>query len=218
MADRTAKRALFDQLAVVSKAVGSGRRAELVDILAQGPRTVDELATEIGQSVPNTSQHLQILARAGLVVGRRDGNRIFYRLSSERVVDLWAAVRQVAAGHVAGFGDLVEAYLGPREGIATISRDDLLRRLDEGRVVVLDVRPRAEFDAGHIPGAVFVDPQRVHERVRELPPDVEVVAYCRGAYCAFAGEAVRALQSNGVHAARLEDGFPEWRRSGLPVE
>ena len=218
MADRAAKDALFEQLAVAAKALGSGRRAELVDVLAQGERTVDDLAVEIGQSAANTSQHLQVLARAGLVVGRRAGHRVHYRLTSDRVAELWSAVRDVAARHVAGLGDVADAYLGPRDDIATVSREDLLRRLDLGRVVVLDVRPKAEFDAGHIPGAVFIDPERLYEQVRQLPRDAEVVAYCRGSYCAFASEAVRVLKADGVGASRLEEGFPEWRRSGLPVE
>lgn len=218
MGDRAAKNDLFDSLSLVAKALGSGRRAELVDVLAQGSRTVDELAAEIGQSVANTSQHLQVLARAGLVTGRRDGTRVHYRLTSDRVGELWAAVRDVAARHVAGFDDLAEAYLGPHDDIATVTRAELASRLEGGAVTVLDVRPRAEYEAGHIPGAVSVDPERLYEEVRRVPRDAEVVAYCRGSYCAFATEAVRALRADGVRAGRLEGGFPEWRRSGLPVE
>lgn len=218
MGDRAAKDQLFDTLAVVAKALGSGRRAELVDVLSQGSRTVDELAAEIGQSLANTSQHLQVLARAGLVAGRRDGTRVHYRLTSERVGDLWAALRDVAARHVAGFDAVAEAYLGPGDGILIVTREELLARLDDRGLVVLDVRPRAEFEAGHIPGAVSVEPERIYEQVRKIPRDAEVVAYCRGEYCAFAGEAVRALHADGIAARRLEDGFPEWRRSALPVE
>lgn len=220
MSDRDAKDALFDRLASVAKALGSGRRAELVDVLAQGERTVDELAQQIDQSVANTSHHLQVLSRAGLVVGRRDGTRVHYRLSSDRVSDLWSAIRDVAARHVAGFGDLADAYLGPRDGIATITREELRGRLDERSddVVVLDVRPPAEFEAGHIPGARSVDPDRLYEMVRDVPRDSEVVAYCRGEYCAYACEAIRALEADGVAASRLEEGFPEWRLAGFPVE
>lgn len=217
MGDRAAKDELFATLALVAKALGSGRRAELVDVLSQGSRTVDELAAQIGQSVANTSQHLQVLARAGLVTGRRDGTRVHYRLTSDRVAALWAAVRDVAAGHVAGVGDLAEAYLGPDDTV-TVTREELVSRLGQGTVTVLDVRPRAEYEAGHIPGAVPVDPERLDEELRRLPRDREVVAYCRGSYCAFAREAVRALRADGVRAGRLEDGFPEWRRAGLPVE
>jgi rhodanese-related sulfurtransferase/DNA-binding MarR family transcriptional regulator len=218
MGDRAAKDDLFDGLSLVAKALGSGRRAELVDVLAQGPRTVDELAAEIGQSVANTSQHLQVLARAGLVAGRREGTRVRYRLASERVGELWAAVRDVAARHVAGFDDLAEAYLGPHGDVVTVTRAELAGRLEEGALTILDVRPRAEYDAGHIPGAVPVEPQRLYEELRRIPRGAEVVAYCRGRYCAFATEAVRVLRADGVRAGRLEDGFPEWRRSGLPVE
>jgi len=220
MPDRQAKDALFDRLASVAKALGSGRRAELVDVLAQGERSVDELAQQIDQSVANTSHHLQVLARAGLVVGRRDGTRVHYRLTSDRVSDLWAAIRDVAARHVAGFGELADAYLGPRDGIATITREELRGRLEGGggEVVVLDVRPPAEFAAGHIPGARPVDPARLYEMVGDVPRDAEVVAYCRGEYCAYACEAVRALAAEGISASRLEEGFPEWRLAGFPVE
>lgn len=218
MADREAKDALFDQLAVVAKALGNGRRAELVDILAQGERSVEDLAAEIDQSVANTSSHLQVLARAGLVIGQRAGHRVLYRLTSERVAELWAAVRDVAARHVAGFSEVADAYLGPREGIEVISRNELADRLHRGPVVVLDVRPKAEFEAGHIPGAQWVDPTRLYEQVRLVPRDADVVAYCRGDYCAYACETIRALAADGIRAARLEEGFPEWRRAGLSVD
>ena len=217
MAERTVKNELFDALAVVGKALGSGRRAELVDVLAQGERSVDDLATEIDQSVANTSQHLQALSRAGLVAGRRAGNRVIYRLASERVGELWAAVRDVASRHVAGFGDLADAYLGPRDDIATLSREQVAALVEAGAVTILDVRPRAEFEAGHIPNAVPIDPERLYDELRKIPRGTEVVAYCRGPYCAYACEAVRALKANGVHASKMEEGFPEWRRAGLPV-
>lgn len=219
MADRTAKDALYDRLAEVAKALGHGRRAELVDVLAQGERSVEVLAGEIGQTTANTSHHLQVLARAGLVSTRRDGNHVFYRLPSERVAELWSAMRDVAAAHVAGIGDEVVAYLGPRDDIPTISRDELATALESGPgVLVLDVRPQAEYEAGHIPGAVPVDPMHLDDQLSRITDDADVVAYCRGPYCAFAHDAVRALGSRGITARRLEDGFPEWRRAGLPVE
>ncbi len=217
MADRAAKEALFDRLADVAKALGNGRRAELVDVLAQGERSVDVLASEVGQSMANASHHLQVLARAGLVTTRRDGTRVYYRLPSERVAELWSALRDVAAHHVAGISELVDAYLGPRESIATITRDELVSSLDTGNFVVLDVRPLPEYEAGHIPNAVPIDPARLYDQLRKVPRDAEVVAYCRGPYCAYAYEAIRSLESQGVHARRLEEGFPEWRRAGLPV-
>jgi len=216
--DRARKDALFDGFAEVAKAMGNGRRAELVDVLAQGERHVDELAAEIGQTVANTSFHLRVLAGAGLVTTRRDGTRIYYRLTSERVGDLWAAVRDVAAAHHDELDELARAYLGRREQLEQISRDELVARLDRGEVVVIDVRPSPEYAAGHIPGARSIPADRLAGALATLPTDVEVVAYCRGPYCVFADEAVRLLRRRGRNARRLEDGFPEWRDARLPIE
>ena len=212
----TQKAALFDGLAAVAKALANGRRAELVDVLAQGERSVDALAGEVGQSVANTSQHLQVLARAGLVATRRDGNRVVYRLASDTVGDLWAAVRDVASAHVAGIDRLAADYLGDREELEQVGRAELARRLNDG-VVVWDVRPSAEYEAGHVPGAVSVPPEEVERRLRDVPKGAEVVAYCRGPFCVYADDAVRRLRKAGRRATRLEGGFPEWRRDGLPV-
>jgi len=217
MPDRAAKDALFDAFAEVGKALSSGRRAEIVDVLAQGERSVDEVAAEIHQSVANTSQHLRTLARAGLLRSRRAGARVLYRLASDKVGLLWAALREVADEHLAGLDRLAVAYLGDRSELEEVSRRELTRRLRVGDVVVLDVRPPAEFAAGHIAGARSVPPAELRQRLRRVPFEAEVVAYCRGRYCAFADEAVRALRRRGVRAARLEDGFPEWRQAGLPV-
>jgi rhodanese-related sulfurtransferase len=217
MGDRQAKDALFDGLASVAKALGSGRRAEIVDLLAQGERPVDEIAAEIGQSLANTSQHLQQLLRAGLVSPRREGTRIFYSLASTRVADLWLALREVAAEHVAELDRLAAAYMGDGEGLERMSRDELRRRLRRGDVLVLDVRPEAEFRAGHIAGATSLPISDLRKRLREVPKDTDVVAYCRGPYCVYADEAVRLLHRRGRKATRLEDGFPEWARAGLPV-
>ena len=217
MGDRAAKDALFEGLAQVAKALSSGRRAEIVDLLAQGERSVEEIATELDQSVANTSHHLRALARAGLVTTRRDGTRIHYRLASERVGELWAAVRDVAEVHVAGLEKLAAAYLGARDGIETIDRSELAARLEDRSVVVLDVRPEHEFSAGHIAGAQSVPISELRKHLKVLPSDADVVAYCRGPYCVYADVAVRELAKHGFKAARLEDGFPEWRRAGLPV-
>lgn len=217
MADRGAKDALFDGFAEVAKALGSGRRAEIVDLLAQGERPVDDVAAEIGQSVANTSHHLRLLAKAGLVSTRRDGTRVFYRLSSDRVGELWAAVRDVAAEHVAGIERLAQAYLGDRDGIETVDRDELAARIERGEVTVLDVRPRAEYRLGHIAGAQPTPIAELRQHLRALPKDAEVVAYCRGPYCVYADDAVRELNRQGFRARRLSDGFPEWRRAGLPA-
>ena len=219
MRRRTAKTALYDRLAIVGKALANGRRAEIVDVLAQGERSVEELAKEIDQSVANTSQHLQVLARAGLVASSRDGNRVLYRLAGDDVEDLWTAMRVVARAHVDGLDRLAAAYLGPdADGIEKLTRDELARRLDDDGVVVWDIRPTLEFVAGHVPGAVSVPPDEVRRRLKEAPPEAEVVAYCRGPFCVYADDAVRELQKSGRRARRLEDGFPEWRRAGLPVE
>lgn len=217
MADRVAKQALFDSFAGVAKALASGRRAELIDVLAQGERSVEELANEIHQSVANTSHHLRVLAQGGLVGTRRDGTRIYYTLASDRVAELWAAIRDVAAEHVADVDRLAAAYLGAGDDIEPMRRDELVRRLRRRDVMVLDIRPAPEFAAGHIRGARSIPPTEVHKRLRDLPDDVEFVAYCRGPFCVYADDAVRTLRSLGKSARRLEDGFPEWRRSGLPV-
>jgi rhodanese-related sulfurtransferase/DNA-binding transcriptional ArsR family regulator len=210
------KSSLYDVFAVVAKALSSGRRAELIDVLAQGERSVESLAAEIGQSMANTSQHLQVLGRAGLVLSRRDGNRVLYRLADPSVEELWAALRTVAAERVAGADQVAAAYLGDRSQLEQVSREELARRLGEG-VLVWDVRPPAEYQAGHVPGAVSVPPDELQRRLDEVPDGTEVVAYCRGPFCVYADDAVRALKSHGRPARRLEDGFPEWRRAGLPV-
>ena len=210
--------ALFDAFASVAQALGSGRRAEIVDVLAQAERPVDEIANEISQSVANTSQHLHVLARAGLVRSRREGTHVFYRLASERVGDLWAAVRDVAVRHVAEVNQLADEYLGEREGVEHVSATELHERLARGEVVVLDVRPQPEYQAGHIPGAQSVPLDALASLAPKLPRRRQIVAYCRGPYCVYADDAVRLLQARGLKARRLDVGFPEWRRAGLPVE
>ena len=210
--------ALFDAFASVAQALGSGRRAEIVDLLAQGERSVEEIANEISQSVANTSQHLRLLARAGLVRSRREGTRVFYRLASERVGDLWAAVRDVAVRHVAEVNQLADEYLGERDEVEHVSATELQERLARGDVVVLDVRPEPEFKAGHIPGAQSVPLAALASLAPKLPRRRQIVAYCRGPYCVYADDAVRLLKGSGLKARRLDVGFPEWRRAGLPVE
>lgn len=223
MADRAAKDALYESFAEVARALASGRRAEIVDVLAQGERPVEQVAAEIGQSVANTSHHLRVLARAGLVRTRRESTRIYYSLASDRVGGLWSALRDVAAEHVAGLGQLAEAYLGRRDGIEEVGRNELAARLARGEVVVLDVRPAAEYAAGHITGARSVLAGELDRHLAglaglaALPAGTAVVAYCRGPYCVYADDAVRELTRRGLRARRLTDGFPEWKRAGLPV-
>jgi len=218
MAIGSAKAALFDALASVAQALGSGRRAEIIDLLAQGERSVEEIAHEIDQSVANTSQHLQVLARAGLVRSRREGTRVFYRLASEGVGDLWAAVREVAVRHVAEVSVLADEYLGERDGVEHVSAAELERRLARGDVVVLDVRPEQEYRAGHIAGARSAPLPLLDDLAAKLPKRREIVAYCRGPYCVYADDAVRLLRQRGLKARRLDVGFPEWRRAARPIE
>lgn len=212
------KDALYDLLVEAAKALGNGRRAQLIDVLAQGERSVDELAAEIHQSMANTSQHLQRLLRAGLASSRRSGTRIYYSLASPAVERLWQALRETAEAHSGELEDLVRAYVGDRADLSIITRDELLLRLRQGDVVVLDARPQPEYDAGHIPGALSVPFSDVKSRLRDVPQGSEIVAYCRGPYCLYADEAVRLLTHEGRLATRLEDGFPEWKAAGLPIE
>ena len=218
MTNHAAKASLYDALAESAKALANGRRAELVDVLAQGERSVEELADEIGQTVANTSQHLQRLLRSGLVETRRDGTYIYYSLSSPVVHTLWRIMRQTAEEHVAGLQQLANDYLGDRSKLRTITRDALRARLRDGDVVVLDVRPEPEYAAGHVRGAITIPISELKSRLGEIPEGAEIVAYCRGPYCVYADDAVRFMTRNGLDAARLEDGFPEWVAARLPIE
>lgn len=215
--DHRAKAALFDALAEIAGALGSGRRAEIVDLLAQGERSVEEVGSEIGQSMANASHHLRALARAGLVRSRREGTRIYYRLAGPEVEDLWVALRRVAEAVRDDLGRLADTYLGDLDGLHVVGRSELLERLADGSVTLLDVRPVAEYRSGHISGALSAPLGELAAMVEHLPEGIPVVAYCRGPFCVFAPAAVRALRAEGVDAARLEDGFPEWRREGLPI-
>jgi rhodanese-related sulfurtransferase/DNA-binding transcriptional ArsR family regulator len=218
MADRAAKTALFDAFALAAKALASGRRIELLDVLANGERTVEALAGEVGLSVANTSQHLQILRQAGLVSSRRAGTSVHYRLAAPEVFELWRTLRALAASRLAEVERLAAAYLGARDQLEPVTREELARRLENGDpVLVLDVRPATEHAAGHLPGAVSIPVEELHRRMAELPRDREIVAYCRGPYCAFAHEAVELLRDEGFAARRLEDGLPEWQAAGLAV-
>jgi rhodanese-related sulfurtransferase/predicted transcriptional regulator len=213
---RTAKDALFDGFASIARALASGRRAEIVELLAQGERTVDQIAQELGQSVANTSHHLRTLARSGLLVGRRSGTHVHYRIASEDVLALWSAMRRVATTRLAGFDDLATGYLGDRGQIEMVTREEVLERAQRGEVLIVDVRPAAEYAAGHLPGAICVPPDHL-ELLDDLPGDRDVVAYCRGPYCVYADDAVRRLNRRGRRAVRLEGGFPEWRQADGPI-
>jgi rhodanese-related sulfurtransferase/DNA-binding HxlR family transcriptional regulator len=217
MADREAKDALFGAFASVAKALGNGHRAEIVDVLAQGERSVEKLADEISQSMANTSHHLRVLAAAGLLRTRRSGTHVYYRLASDRVAELWAALRDVAVEHVAEIEVLADGYLGDRDGVELITAAELAARLEKGRVVVLDVRPVDEYEAGHITGARSTPLDELSDLAGGLPRSREIVAYCRGPYCVYADDAVRLLKKRGLRARRLDTGFPEWRRARLPT-
>ena len=204
------KSALFEAIALMGKAFASPVRLELLDLLAQAPRSVDELARASGQSNANASQHLQALHAAGLVERTREGNRVRYSVASEPL-RLWLALRDVSAARLAEVKQAAHDYLG--DEVEAIDREELRARLARGDVVLVDVRPVEEFAAGHIDGARSIPLDELERRIGELPEDVEVVAYCRGPFCAYAHEAVRSLQASGRPARRLEDGWPEWKLS-----
>ena len=209
MASRSDKDALFEAIAVMGKAFASPRRLELVDLLAQAPRTVEELARASDQSTANTSQHLQALHAAGLVTRTREGTSVRYALAGDEVLSLWLAVREVSLVRLAEVERAAREYLGG--DVDAIGRDELIARMRSGEAVLVDVRPSEEFQAGHIEGARSIPLEELEDRLAELPSDREVIAYCRGPLCAYAHEAVRLLRSAGRDARRLEDGWPEWR-------
>jgi rhodanese-related sulfurtransferase len=205
------KDSLYDAIGLMGKAFASPRRLELIDLLAQGSRSVDELANASGQSNANTSQHLQALYAAGLVTRRRDGLRVRYALAGDDVLALWLALREASATRLAEVQRAAREYLGDK--VEAIGREELIARMANGDVVLVDVRPTEEFEAGHIEGAHSIPIEELKRRLDEIPGDLEVVAYCRGPFCAYAHEAVRTLRAEGRSARRLEEGWPEWRLS-----
>lgn len=216
MGDHDHKTALYEQFARVGKALASGKRLELLDLLAQGERDVASLAAAAGLGVTTASAHLQALRQANLVTTRRDGTRIWYRLAGRDVADLFARVRDLAQSRLPDVAAARRAYLG-EDGGEPVTRDQLRHLAETGGVTVLDVRPRQEYLAGHIPGAVSIPLDELADRLAELPADGEVVAYCRGAYCVLAHDAVRLLAAHGRAGRRLADGMLEWRLADLPV-
>jgi rhodanese-related sulfurtransferase len=214
MASGEAKQALFEAIAVMGKAFSSPRRLELLDLLAQAPRSVEELARASGQSIANASQHLQALHAAGMLTRTREGTRVVYAIADEDALRLWLAMRDASVAHLGEVERAAREYLG--EEVETIGREDLLERLTRGDVVLVDVRPEEEFAAGHIEGARSIPLEELERRLTELPPDQEIVAYCRGPFCAYAHEAVRRLNHAGRSASRLEGGWPEWRLASHP--
>lgn len=219
MSSESPKQALFAQFAAVAKAVAHPHRLELLEQLAQGERSVEVLADRTRVSVANASQHLQHLRRAGLVAARRDGKFVFYRLADDdAVLGLLTSLRRIAELQSAEVEHVVRSYFNDRDSLEAVSRLDLMDRLEAGIVTVLDVRPEDEFALGHLPGAISVPLSELDKRLADLDPDREIVAYCRGPYCVLSYEAVAMLRARGFKVRRLEDGLPEWRAAGLPVE
>jgi ArsR family transcriptional regulator len=212
------KRALFAQFATVAKAAGHPHRLALLEQLAQGERSVDVLAERVGISIANSSQHLQHMRRAGLVAARREGKFVFYGLSDDSVLNLLASVRHIAERNLAEVDRVIRSYFDHRDSLEPVSRQELVNRAKAGLVTVLDVRPQDEFALGHVPGALNIPISQLKERLKEFDSGREVVAYCRGPYCVLSYEAVAILRGHGFKARRLEDGMPEWRAAGLPIE
>lgn len=218
MTGREFKDRLYDEIGRIARGLDSPRRLELLEVLAQGERSVEDLATQARLSVANTSRHMQVLRGARLVETRRDGLRVYYRLAEPEVYDAVRAIRRLAERRLSEIDALVETYLGARDALEAVPRDELVRRAHDGVVVVIDVRPEEEYAAGHIPGALSLPLERLEQELRRLPARKEIVAYCRGPYCLMAYEAVEQLRARGRRARRLQDGFPEWRAAGLAVE
>jgi rhodanese-related sulfurtransferase/DNA-binding transcriptional ArsR family regulator len=212
------KQQLYVQFAEMAKALGHAHRLEILELLAQGERSVESLAERAGLMIGNASQHLRLMRQAGLLVSRRDGKRILYRLSDPAVLDLTAALHRLAERNLGEVKSVLAGYFNQRDSMEPVSRKELSRRLRDGLVTVLDVRPPDEFAAGHLPNAVNIPLRDLTRRVGKLPKKQEVVAYCRGPYCVLAFEAVAMLRNRGFEARRLEDGYPQWEAAGLPVE
>lgn len=216
--NRKFKDAIYEQFARIGSAVSSPRRLELLDLLSQSPRTVEALAEECGQSMANTSRHLQILKGARLVEARKQGLHVTYRLAGLDVCEFFRSMRTLAGTQLADIDRIVADFFQGREDMEAVDKDDLIKRVLDGSVIVLDLRPAEEYRAGHIPGARSIPLKELVKHLSDLPEDREIVAYCRGPYCVLAVEAVELLRSRGYRAVRLEDGVPEWRARGLPVE
>jgi rhodanese-related sulfurtransferase len=216
--NRQFKNEIYAQIARIGKSLSSGPRLELLDLLCQGPRTVEVLAKQAGLSVANTSRHLQVLRGDRLVVGERKGVHVRYRIADEAVSDFYQALRRMAEGRLLEIDRLTSEFLGARGALEAVDREVLIQRVRDGAVTVLDVRPAEEFAAGHLPGAVSVPLDLLDARLAELPEGREVVAYCRGPYCVMAIDAVERLRGRGFVANHLDQGVPEWRAMGFPVE
>ncbi|GAB4324428.1 MAG: metalloregulator ArsR/SmtB family transcription factor [Candidatus Zixiibacteriota bacterium] len=212
------KELLYKHFALVGKAVSSNKRLELLDILCQGERTVEDLAKETGSSISSVSQHLQVLKNARLVGSRKEGLYVYHFLADESVGEFWRSMRALAFSHSAELREMVQSFLENRDDLEQVSHQDLMERARRGEVVVVDVRPAVEYQSGHIAGAVSVPADQLETHLKDLPKDREIVAYCRGPYCLLSLEAVMMLRKHGYRARRLVDGFPEWQAHGHPIE
>jgi rhodanese-related sulfurtransferase/DNA-binding transcriptional ArsR family regulator len=208
---------VFSHFALIGKAIGHGHRLELIDLMAQGERSVEDMARVLGLTVANTSQHLQRLRRVGLVTTRRQGQQVFYRLTDDSVIELLASLRHIAESNLAEVRNIAAEHFQSKDSFEALSREALLDRIKGGQATVVDVRPPEEFAAGHVAGAINLPLRDLEHALDQLPMDQDVVAYCRGPYCALAYDAVALLRAKGYNARRLEDGFPQWRRAGLPT-
>lgn len=212
------KSLLFAQFAMIGKALGNGHRLEIIDWLAQGPCSVEEVAGAVGLSVANASQHLQHLRRAGLVSATRRGQHMYYRISDDAVLELMTSMQRLAESNIAEVEKLVREHLGAGIGVESVPLQELVERMRQGEAMVLDVRHPEEFMAGHIPGAVNIPLEEIETLLDEIPADREIIAYCRGPYCALASNAVALLKKHNMQVRRLRDGFPQWKLAGMPVE
>ena len=209
---------MFEQFARVAKALSHTHKLELLELLAQGERNVEALAKVAGLTVANTSRHLQQLRRAGVITSRKEGLYVFYRVAGDDVIDLLRGLRRTAQRHISEVNDVIVGFFNDRDSLEAVSRRELLQRSKDGLVTVLDVRPTEEYENGHIPGALNVPLDEIEQHLANLPKEQDVIAYCRGEYCVLAFEAVAALRKKGFSARRLEEGYPEWKAAGLPVE
>lgn len=218
MSANSPKSRLFEQFSRVGKALSNSHRLEMLEFLAQGEKSVERLAEVSGISIANTSQHLQQLRSAGLVVSRKDGQRVFYALSDDGIIDLMGSIRKISQKNLAEVDQIVNTFFLVKDKMEPVTHSDLMERIKKGQVTVVDVRPPDEYKAGHIPGSINVPLKELDKYVKEFDPKSEVIAYCRGPYCLLSFDAVEKLRQLGFKAKRLEDGFPEWKKAGHPVE
>jgi rhodanese-related sulfurtransferase/DNA-binding transcriptional ArsR family regulator len=218
MTGREFKDIVFEQFARIASAFASAKRLEMIDVLAQGERDVESLAKQVGMTIANTSRHLQIMKGVRLVETRRKGVQIFYRLADEKVYRCWKELQELAESRVAEIREVVRAFYQEQDALETLTREQLWQRMQEQSVTVIDVRPQEEYRQGHLPGALVISLSELKDKLKELPRDREVVAYCRGPYCVLSAEAIKILKAAGIRSVRFKDSVLDWKESGMPVE